>query len=105
MEDKELADLRNSVRTIDKELAALFEKRLALSRSIAQCKIKAEIPVFDGKREEKNIEEVSRLIEDMSARPDFVRWYQMLMDISKKVQKKNDRRAAGHRKENHIFQR
>lgn len=86
MEDKELADLRNSVRTIDKELAALFEKRLALSRSIAQCKIKAEIPVFDGKREEQNIEEVSQLIEDMSARPDFVRWYQMLMDISKKVQ-------------------
>lgn len=42
--------------------------------------------MFDGKREEKNIEEVSRLIEDMSARPDFVRWYQMLMDISKKVQ-------------------
>lgn len=38
MEDKELADLRNSVRSIDKELAALFEKRLALSRSIAQCK-------------------------------------------------------------------
>ena len=22
----------------------------------------------------------------MSARPDFIRWYQMLMDISKKVQ-------------------
>lgn len=55
MEDKELADLRNSVRTIDKELAALFEKRLALSRSIAQCKIKAEIPVFDGKGKKRTL--------------------------------------------------
>ncbi len=86
MEDKELEALRNSVRSIDKELACLFEKRLALSRSIAQRKMKAEIPVFDGKREAKNIEELSKLIEDLSARPDFICWYQMLMDISKKVQ-------------------
>ncbi|WP_299142639.1 chorismate mutase [uncultured Dialister sp.] len=86
MEDKELEALRNSVRSIDKELVCLFEKRLALSRSIAQRKMKAEIPVFDGKREAKNIEELSKLIEDLSARPDFIRWYQMLMDISKKVQ-------------------
>lgn len=86
MEDKELEALRNSVRSIDKELVCLFEKRLALSRSIAQRKMKAEIPVFDGKREAKNIEELSKLIEDLSVRPDFIRWYQMLMDISKKVQ-------------------
>lgn len=86
MEDKELEALRNSVRSIDKELVCLFEKRLALSRSIAQRKMKAEIPVFDGKWEAKNIEELSKLIEDLSARPDFIRWYQMLMDISKKVQ-------------------
>lgn len=86
MEDKELEALRNSVRSIDKELVGLFEKRLALSRSIAQRKMKAEIPVFDGKREAKNIEELSKLIEDLSVRPDFIRWYQMLMDISKKVQ-------------------
>lgn len=86
MEDKELEALRNSVRNIDKELVCLFEKRLALSRSIAQRKMKAEIPVFDGKREAKNIEELSKLIEDLSVRPDFIRWYQMLMDISKKVQ-------------------
>ena len=86
MEDKELEALRNSVRSIDKELVCLFEKRLALSRSIAQRKMKAEIPVFDGKREAKNIEALSKLIEDLSVRPDFIRWYQMLMDISKKVQ-------------------
>lgn len=86
MEDKELEALRNSVRSIDKELVCLFEKRLALSRSIAQRKMKAEIPVFDGKREAKNIEELSKLIEDLSVRPDFIRWYQMLMNISKKVQ-------------------
>lgn len=86
MEDKELEALRNSVRAIDKEMADLFQKRLALSKCIAQCKLKSEIPVFDAKREEKNIEELSGLIENLSVRPDFVRWYQMLMDISKKVQ-------------------
>ena len=30
----------------------------------------------------------SSLIEDVSSRPDFIRWYQLLMDISKKLQSK-----------------
>lgn len=87
MEDKELEVLRDSIRSIDKDMAALFEKRLALSRSIAQRKLQAEIPIFDGEREKKNIEALSSLIEETALRPDFIRWYRMLMDISKKVQK------------------
>lgn len=86
MEDKELEVLRDSIRNIDKDMVALFEKRLALSRSIAQRKLAAEIPIFDGEREKKNIEALSSLIEEVSLRPDFIRWYRMLMDISKKVQ-------------------
>ena len=92
MDEKELEVLRQSVRKIDKDLAALFEKRLALSQSIAQYKLKANKPIYDASREEKNIRELSGLLEDVSRRPDFVRWYQMLMDISKKVQQEFIRR-------------
>lgn len=92
MDEKELEVLRQSVRKIDKDLAALFEKRLALSQSIAQYKLKANKPIYDASREEKNIRELSELLEDVSRRPDFVRWYQMLMDISKKVQQEFIRR-------------
>ncbi len=87
MEDRELDVLRDSIREIDKDMVVLFEKRIALSKSVAQCKLKSEIPIFDAKREEKNIEELSGMIENISLKPDFVNWYQMLMDISKKVQK------------------
>ena len=87
MEDKELETLRNSVRKIDKDMVALFEKRLALSKCIARRKVEAELPIFDGAREEKNIQALSSMIENLSMRPDFIRWYRMLMDISKKVQR------------------
>ncbi len=88
MDEKELETLRQSVRKIDKDLAKLFQKRLELSKSIAAYKLKANKPIYDAKREEKNIKDLSELIEDVSQRPDFIKWYQMLMDISKKVQTK-----------------
>lgn len=86
MDDKELKVLRDSVRQIDKDLVALFEKRISLSKEIAHCKLKAELPVYDAAREEKNIRELSALIKDESIRNHFISWYQSLMDISKKVQ-------------------
>lgn len=88
MDEKELEELRDSVRKIDSELAGLFEKRLELSRGIALYKLKAHEPIYDAEREAKNIEALSSLIEDVSCRPDFIRWYQLLMDISKKLQSK-----------------
>ena len=88
MDEKELEELRASVRRIDSELAALFEKRLELSRGIALYEPKAHKPVNGGRKKSKDIEALSSLIEDVSSRPDFIRWYQLLMDISKELQSK-----------------
>ena len=52
MDEKELEELRASVRRIDSELAALFEKRLELSRGIALYKLKAHKPIYDAGSEE-----------------------------------------------------
>ena len=62
--------------------------RSAGSIGIALYKLKAHKPIYDAEREAKNIEALSSLIEDVSSRPDFIRWYQLLMDISKKLQSK-----------------
>ena len=72
LNESELNDLRNNIREIDKDLVSLFEKRLTLSKAVAAYKLKAEKPIFDEAREEQN----------------FIRWYTLLMDISKDIQKK-----------------
>lgn len=51
--DKDLNELRNEIRTIDKELVKLFEKRMTLCRAVGETKLKSQAPVFDAVREEK----------------------------------------------------
>ena len=87
LNESELNDLRNNIREIDKDLVSLFEKRLTLSKAVAY-KLKAEKPIFDEAREEKNIREVSELLQHVSEKQNFIRWYTLLMDISKDIQKK-----------------
>lgn len=86
--DKNLDELREEIRAIDKKLAQLFEERMELSRAIGICKEKASQPVYDARREEENIAFLSALLKKASHRPYFIRWYQMLMDISKDIQRK-----------------
>lgn len=83
----ELEMLRNEIRKIDRELVALFEKRMAVSREVALCKMKSSLPVYDAVREEKNIRELSALLERASDQPYFRKWYQLLMDLSKDRQR------------------
>ena len=48
----ELTDLRREMDAIDRELLALFARRMALSGEIAGLKKAAALPVFDPAREE-----------------------------------------------------
>ncbi len=86
MEAKELELLRNSIREIDKDLVVLFEKRMTLSKAIAQVKLKSELPIFDAGREEENIQNLIHLLENPKLKSLFVPWYRKLMDLSKDVQ-------------------
>lgn len=49
------------------------------------------MPVYDAGREEKNIRELSELLTDISDRPYFRKWYQMLMDVSKEKQRDTEK--------------
>ncbi len=83
----ELEALREEIRGIDTELAALFEKRMAVSASVAQVKIRKNLPIYDAAREEENIEALCGFLSDAANRPLFRKWYRLLMDVSKTRQK------------------
>ena len=85
--DKDLNELRNEIRTIDKELVKLFEKRMTLCRAVGETKLKSQAPVFDAVREEENIRNLTALIENVTDKMYFTGWYRLLMDISKEIQK------------------
>lgn len=83
----ELDIVREEIRKVDRDMTALFEKRMALSREVALCKMKSGAPIYDAAREEKNIRELSALLQDAADAPYFRRWYQLLMDLSKEKQR------------------
>ena len=48
---KELSDLRVEIQATDKEMAALFEKRMRLAEGIIQVKMEKGLPILDPERE------------------------------------------------------
>lgn len=84
---EELDTLRDQIRSIDKHLVVLFEKRMALSKEVALTKQKMNKPIYDEAREKRNIEVLSSMLESAADQPYFKRWYQLLMDLSKEKQK------------------
>ena len=64
-----------------------FDERVELTRRTAISKIEANIPVYDAKGEEKNVEELSALLQKMSNRFRFIRWYHLLTEPGKMARK------------------
>ena len=87
MDETELEVLRQSVRGIDQELVPLLEKRLKVSQTVAKCRLKARVPVYDADQEEKNIHNLSELLDRVSQRRDFIKCCQLLAGFSKNVHK------------------
>ena len=83
----DLDAVRAEIRKIDTNLVALFEQRMALAHEVALCKMESRKPIYDGAREEKNIQDLTLLLQDAANRPYFRKWYQLLMDLSKDRQR------------------
>ena len=56
----ELTDLRREMDAIDRELLALFARRMALSGELAGPKKEAALPVSDPAREEEKLRQAAR---------------------------------------------
>lgn len=83
----DISDARKMIDEIDGEMAELFEKRMNLSAEIAQYKIKNNLPVFDGKREEEIIKNLCSKT-DKSFEKYLTGFYEEIFRISRSYQNK-----------------
>lgn len=77
---------RENINEIDKQMAALFEKRMKEAANVLAYKKENGLPVFDKKREEEVIKNNIKLLEDVNLAPYYEEYLRCLMDISKKYQ-------------------
>lgn len=83
-----LEEARYTINEIDKEMARLFEKRMAAVKQIAEYKQDRGVPVLDTGREKLVLERNSQYVQDDTVRSFYVRYLQNTMDVSKQYQHK-----------------
>jgi len=79
-------EARKEIESIDKEMAALFEKRMKCSNSIARYKIEHGLPVVDKERERLLIDKNVGYIEDNSLEPYYREFFNFMLKVSKNYQ-------------------
>lgn len=82
----DLEKARKKINEIDKEMAQLFEKRMAAVKAVAEYKKANGVRVTDSAREAEVIKRNSELISNETLKPYFVSFLQSNMDISKAYQ-------------------
>ena len=82
----DIKTLREEINLIDKDMARLFEKRMAVSKKIAIYKGENNLPIFDIDREKEVIERCKGYIEDKSLENYYVNFQFDVMKLSRKYQ-------------------
>lgn len=77
---------RKKIILLDREITALFEKRMSCVREIAVDKDKENKNIFDPKRESKIIENALSVLSDQSLKNYTVEFFRDMMEVSKKLQ-------------------
>lgn len=83
-----LEEARKQINEIDKEMAALFEKRMDAARLVAEYKAESSLPVFDPERERELFEKNSALIKNEELLPYYLDFLKETVSVSKNYQKK-----------------
>jgi chorismate mutase len=84
----ELENLREKIDAIDKEMIALFEKRMDVVADIAAYKIKNNLPVLNQNREDIVVSKVKSTVKNKNYADSAADLIQNIMEISKKFQQK-----------------
>ena len=82
----ELEKLRNEINAIDEQMAQLFERRMQTSGSIAAYKREHGLSVRDRAREQQLIDHNRSYIEDAEIETFYIRFLEVLMDLSRQYQ-------------------
>lgn len=82
----DISEARAKIEVIDKEMARLFEERMACSKAIAEYKMANNMPIFDAVRESQLLEKNSAYISNENMK-DYYRDYLLgVMNVSKNYQ-------------------
>ena len=84
----ELENLREKIDAIDKEMIALFEKRMDIVADIAAYKIKNNLPILNQNREDIGISKVKAIVKNKDYTDSAIDFIKDIMEISKKFQQK-----------------
>ena len=82
----ELENLREKIDAIDKEMIALFEKRMDIVADIAAYKIKNNLPILNQNREDIVISKVKAIVKNKEYTDSAIDLIKDIMEISKKFQ-------------------
>ena len=83
----ELTELRDKIDVIDKQIVELYEKRMEISRQVAEYKIGTG-KVFDKEREEEKLRKVRAMAHNEFNSHGIVELFEQIMSMSRKLQYK-----------------
>ena len=92
---KDLLSIRKELDALDRELVALFEKRMVISREVARYKLSVGMPVLDRSREEQVLASRAQMLEDPYWGKDVRALYECIMSLSRAEQEKMLREVKG----------
>lgn len=79
---------RAEIDAIDREIVALFERRMQVVVEVAQIKKENGIAILDANREKEVIQKVQSYLKDATLKEELAEAYETLMKVSKDYQKK-----------------
>ena len=85
---KDLSELRQEIDAIDRQLVALFEQRMAVTRQVGEYKLAQGLPVLDRSREEQVLAGKVALLQNEGLAADVTDLFEAIMAISRRQQQK-----------------
>ena len=79
---------RAEIDAIDREIVALFERRMQVVVEVAHIKKENGIAILDANREKEVIQKVQSYLKDATLKEELAEAYETLMKVSKDYQKK-----------------
>lgn len=79
---------RAEIDAIDREIVALFERRMQVVVDVARIKKENGIAILDASREKEVITKVQSYLKDATLKEELAEAYETLMKVSKDYQKK-----------------
>jgi len=83
---KDLNQLRQEIDIIDRQIVALFEQRMAVTKQVGEYKLAKGVPVLDRSREEQVLASKAALLQDKGLTQDVTDLFEAIMAISRRQQ-------------------